>query len=515
MTGTVPIVVIHRDKQGREYIYPVRSAEVLVGRASSPDVCIVSQFVSRRHALLKKRGDGWVFQDLDSTSGSYFQGTRIREIPLPFETWIHLGAPGGHAIKLEHHVDTAKELERLDPDTGTQILQTIHLDGSRYAMGETTSKRMDVLSTRRLGSLYDLSATLSGSRERLDVFGLVLDAVMDQLPGERAAILVKEPGMENAEAVVIRPAGDGAEAFQPSRVLTNLVMRDQVGMVSMDASSDERLVASETLAFQAVRSVLAAPITSVKRSWGVIYVDTLTVHTPYDSEMLEFLLAVGRQLGMSLETLYLLSEQERMVESLMEVLSASIDARDGLTAGHSLRVAHYARSLAERLGWSGEECKRLYWAGLVHDYGKIGVDDQILRKPGKLTDAEFDEIRKHPRLTHDILRRIHFPEGLEELPYIAATHHERLDGDGYPFGLVGKRFPDAGQIIGIADVFDALTQERHYRKPMPFSQVLRILDEGRGSRWRSDMVDEFIDLVSDELRDMVEAETQTGEGDGD
>jgi len=157
--------------------------------------------------------------------------------------------------------------------------------------------------------------------------------------------------------------------------------------------------------------------------------------------------------------------------------------------------------------------EKLNYSSELHDVGKVATHPDILRKPGKLTDAEFDEIRKHPRLTHDILRRIHFPEGLEELPYIAATHHERLDGEGYPFGLVGDRFPDAGQIIGIADVFDALTQERHYRKPMAFSQVLRILDEGRGSRWRSEMVEQFIELVGEELRDLVEAETAQGDGD--
>jgi len=497
--------VVHRDKRGREYTYSVRGNEVQIGRASSSDVCIVSQFVSRRHALLTRQGNGWVFRDLDSTSGSYFQGTRIREIPLPYDTWVHLGAPGGHAIKLERRGHTSTELEQLDPDQGTQILQTLHLDRSRYAAGESTVGRLDAISTRRLGSLYEISAKLSALRGREDIFALVLRAVLGQLPGERAAVLIREPGEEAAAPVAFELPSEDDDEFIPSRVLTAMVMSDEVGIVSVDAPSDKRLVASETLAFQAVRSVIAVPVTSVKRVWGVIYLDTRTVHTPYDQEMLEFLLAVGRQVGMALESLYLLTEQERMLESLMETLSASIDARDGLTAGHSLRVARYARGLALRMGWSPEECKRVYWAGLVHDYGKIGVDDGVLRKPGKLTDEEFVQIQQHPRLTHDILKRIHFPEGLEELPYVAATHHERLDGGGYPFGLSGTAVPETGQIIGIADVFDALTQERHYRQPMPLDRVVAILEDGRGVRWRADLVDEFLTYVDEVLVPMMEA----------
>ena len=499
MGDLAPIVVVHRDKLGREYTYPVRGDEVLIGRASTSDVCIVSQFVSRRHAQLKRRGDGWVFVDLDSTSGSYFQGTRIRERPLPVESWIHLGAPGGHAIRLERRGRSSDEIARIDADEGTHILHTLHLDRSRYAMGETTAKVLDAVSARRLGSLYQLTASLSGAPGRSAVFERVLEMALQELPGERAAVLVQQPGTEVATAVAFRHRDGRDRPFQPSRVLTALVMQDDVGLVSVDAASDQRLMASETLAFQAVRSVLAVPVTSMKRVWGAVYVDTRTVQTPFDQEMLEYLLAVGRQLGMTMESLYLLSEQEKMLESLMEALSASIDARDGLTAGHSLRVAGYARGLAERLEWSADECKRVYWAGLVHDYGKIGVDDLILRKPGRLTDEEFEQIQKHPKLTHDILRRIHFPEGLEELPYVAATHHERLDGKGYPFGLVGTAVPESGQVIGIADVFDALTSERHYRRPMPFERVEQILIDGKGDRWDPALVDVFLEYANEEL----------------
>ncbi len=514
MVQRVPeeVVLIHRDRRGRETSITVNGDEVQIGRSSRCDVCISSQFVSRLHARLKRRGDGWVYQDLDSTSGSYLHGMRIREMPLPYGTWIHVGAPKGHAVRLERRTPAAAA-EALGPGAGTEILRTIDLDQSRYVLGETTTRRESLDSIRRLGSLYALTAELTSARESSRVHELILDCVEDQLPGERAAIIIQEPGADAPAAVASRVYADReAGPFQPSRVLTRLVMRDQVGLVSRDAPHDERLAEAATLAFQAVRSVMAAPISSVKRVWGAIYIDALTMRPPYDDEMLEFLLAVGRQLGVALETLYLLREQERMLESMMEVLAASIDARDGMTSGHSSRVASYARRLAERLGWSPEDAKQIYWAGLLHDYGKIGIDDDVLRKPGKLDTREFSHIKRHPRLTHDILSRIHFPEGLEDLPFIAATHHERLDGRGYPFGLSGDGFPEGGQIIGIADVFDALTQERHYRDPMPLDRVISILEEGKQERWKPELVDAFIALIHEELRHEIGGAATTDPG---
>jgi len=244
--------------------------------------------------------------------------------------------------------------------------------------------------------------------------------------------------------------------------------------------------------------VIVAPVTSTERTWGALYLDTLTIQTPYDQESLEFLLAVGRQLGLILESLYLITEQERMLESLMEVLAASIDARDGLTAGHSSRVAGYARRVSERLAWPSEECKRIYWAGLLHDYGKIGIDDEVLRKPGRLTSSEFRNIRTHPKLTHDILCKIHFPEGLEDLPFIAATHHERMDGSGYPNGLEGDQISMGARVLGVADVVEAMSSHRPYRPALGIDAALEELSTHRGTLYDADVVDACLSVFNED-----------------
>jgi len=194
-------------------------------------------------------------------------------------------------------------------------------------------------------------------------------------------------------------------------------------------------------------------------------------------------------ISVAIENALLLDVQERQFHSLLEVLAASIDARDTLTAGHSTRVAAYAVGIGQELGFAGDELKVLEMAALLHDYGKIGIEDQVLKKNGKLSEEEYAHIRQHPALTFSILDRIHFARQYRDVPLIAASHHECLDGSGYPRGLTAGEIPFMAKILTVADVFEALTADRHYRDGMPVERALAILDEGVGSRFEGTVVD--------------------------
>ena len=163
-----------------------------------------------------------------------------------------------------------------------------------------------------------------------------------------------------------------------------------------------------------------------------------------------------------------------------------------MTAGHSARVAHYSVGTAQAMGRDADEQYRVYYAALLHDYGKIGVDDAVLRKPSSLTPEEYEHVKQHARFTFDILSKISFPKKLNDLPLLAASHHERWDGKGYPWQLSGEAIPVAGRIIAIADVYDSLTRKRHYREPMPAAQVISYLQEGSGTRFDPEVLDAFV-----------------------
>ena len=171
-------------------------------------------------------------------------------------------------------------------------------------------------------------------------------------------------------------------------------------------------------------------------------------------------------------------------------LAKAIEAKDRYTIGHSERVACNAVALGVRLEIEEDELQQLYWAGLLHDLGKIGVPEGILNKPGKLSPREMDSVRQHSRIGEEILSRI------SPLFYSIAAgirhHHERWDGSGYPDGLQDGEISLFGRVLAVCDVFDALTSERTYRGSMDPDTALDIIKEGTGSHWDPEIVGQFL-----------------------
>jgi putative nucleotidyltransferase with HDIG domain len=182
-------------------------------------------------------------------------------------------------------------------------------------------------------------------------------------------------------------------------------------------------------------------------------------------------------------------EMQSMLEGMVRSLASALDAKDTYTCGHSSRVADLAVALSRRLGMSQHDSDSLQLAGILHDIGKIGIDDSVLKKPGALTDEEFDQIKQHPVLGYEILK------GIRPFRHILPAvrhHHESWDGRGYPDGLAGDNIPRAAQILAVADSFDAMVSDRPYRKGMPLEKVRKIFLEGRGRQWASDVVDALL-----------------------
>jgi len=193
----------------------------------------------------------------------------------------------------------------------------------------------------------------------------------------------------------------------------------------------------------------------------------------------------------------LFEERESLLISVVRTLVSAIESRDPYTCGHSERVARYGRRLAREIGFDEESCERLYMTGLLHDIGKIGLSDLVLKKTGPLTDEEFAEIKKHPDLGWGILRE------LESMEYVlpgVLHHHERYDGKGYPDGLVGNKAPLEGRLLAVVDAFDAMTSDRPYRKSMPLEKATSILQEGAGTQWDADIVEAFLRITPDIAR---------------
>lgn len=191
-----------------------------------------------------------------------------------------------------------------------------------------------------------------------------------------------------------------------------------------------------------------------------------------------------------------LRESNRKVTNLsMQVamaLVSAIEAKDQYTNGHSVRVAQYSREMARRLGKSMQEMNDIYYIGLLHDIGKIGIPDQIINKPDRLTEEEYKRIKDHPKIGAKILEKI------SEIPNIAVGahwHHERYDGSGYPDGLVGEEIPEVARIIGVADAYDTMTSKRSYRDILPQNAVREELEKGRGTQFDPAFADIMLAMI--------------------
>jgi len=227
------------------------------------------------------------------------------------------------------------------------------------------------------------------------------------------------------------------------------------------------------------RSLLAVPMESHDgRLLGVFQaVNRLDDSAPegvghFSGEDVELLSALAAVAAVAVENALLYSELKRMFNSFIVTLAQSVDAKDVTTSNHTKMVTGIAVALASHLGLSRERVERVRIAAVLHDYGKIGVPDDVLNKPGKLEDLEFLQMRSHCIKTILILSRIAFGRGLEDIPRIAGLHHEKLDGRGYPFGLQAEEIPLESRILAAADVFQALTQTRPYKQGLPPDQAL-------------------------------------------
>lgn len=193
--------------------------------------------------------------------------------------------------------------------------------------------------------------------------------------------------------------------------------------------------------------------------------------------------------------------QEREEEAL-HVLGRAAEYKDPETGAHVERVAHYCKLLAKGIGLPEIMQNKVYHASPFHDIGKVGIPDNILLKPGKLSEEEFAVMKTHPRIGYEILRDAK-SDNLKAGAMIAMSHHEKWDGSGYPNGLQGEEIPIYGRIVAVADVFDALTSKRPYKKAWSFDAAIEYLKEQKGKHFDPELVDLFIENI-DEVQKIFE-----------
>lgn len=240
--------------------------------------------------------------------------------------------------------------------------------------------------------------------------------------------------------------------------------------------------------FAEVQEFVVVPVLEGDRQFGWIAAFNHNGGGEFGTVEANLLGSVGTILGIHSGNIDLYKQQGDLFEQTVRAMSSAIDAKDPYTRGHSDRVARVSVRLAQEMGCDADTLRTLYLGGLLHDVGKIGIDDGVLRKPGKLTDAEYEHIKTHVEIGYRILRGMRKTSHI--LP-IVLHHHESWDGKGYPYGLAGKNIPYLARIVAVADAYDAMSSDRPYRKGMEDARLDAIFRAGSGKQWDPEVVDAF------------------------
>jgi HD-GYP domain-containing protein (c-di-GMP phosphodiesterase class II) len=356
------------------------------------------------------------------------------------------------------------------------------------------------LAEKRFRSLVDISRSLSEEVDLHALLALVAHRTSEAMGVERTSVWLHDRAKREVWTIVAE--GELRELRMPDdEGIAGWVAKTGEVAVVNDVTCDARWNPGvDKKTGYVTRNMLSVPMENRRGDRVGLFQCVNKTDGGFDEDDTTFLQAIASQAAIYIQNARLLEARKRMFDSFVDTLAETIESRDPLTAGHSRGVMRYAVGTAKKLGLPADETEVIRYAALLHDYGKIGVPDHILRKPTTLTPAEYEVIKKHVQYTEQILARIHFEERLQGVPVVASHHHERLDGSGYPKGLRGNDISSGGRIIAVADVFDAVTSRRHYRGPMTVLRALKLVEDGSGTHFDAEVVSALRRFLTEEGR---------------
>lgn len=365
----------------------------------------------------------------------------------------------------------------------------------------------------------DLSDSLARAYEELSLlYGLSADMTVSRRP---AAVVDKlcaelcESGVAESAAGILDPPHDAGEpavtVAGPFAIGRESILRLYREVRDRPANAGEALIVNDVAehpeyawAAAWLKEFAFVNLDKGDHRFGGILTINRTGTQGFGSEETRLIGAIAERSAAFLQNVHLYEDLEELFMGMLHALVSSIDAKDPYTCGHSQRVAWLSRYLAMLAGIPEAQCQRVYLSGLLHDVGKIGISEPVLCKTGRLTRDEYDEMKRHPEIGARILQGV---RQIEDLVPGVLSHHERMDGKGYPHGLTGDEIPMLGRIVCLADSFDAITSSRTYRRARPIQVAVAEIRRCSGTQFDPALTELFL---RQDLAEVLEQVNRSG-----
>lgn len=358
------------------------------------------------------------------------------------------------------------------------------------------------LQVERMGALLEVGRVVSSTLDLRDLLYKIMSTATKVMRCETSTVYLVDEQTNELYFHIVQGSQNVGEKLQKIRLpmgtgLAGWCAQNNKPVIVPDTEKDPRFFkgADKKSGF-VTRSMICVPMRLKDRVVGVLQVLNRKGDIPFNDYDLEMLESVANQAVSAIENAWLYENIQKVYLSTIEVLATAIDAKDPYTQGHSRRVTLYSVAIAEELNLPQSEIESIRYAGLLHDVGKIGIKDSIIRKPGRLTNEEYAIIKKHPTIGARILRPVDFLA--DKIPGVL-HHHEYYDGRGYPEHMEGESIPLAGRIICVADAFDAMTTNRPYRKGLTVNTAIGELKKFSGRQFDPVCVEAFLKAFDNKL----------------
>ncbi|MDQ1257419.1 MAG: hypothetical protein QG656_2023 [Candidatus Hydrogenedentes bacterium] len=474
--------------------------KLTIGRNPDSGLQLDDLQVSRRHAVIEQTPNGTVVRDLGSGNGTYIGDRRVLEYRLAPGDVVRIGQ-----VMLKFESTKPKETPapaavskggsgiRFKPDLSDGTLEASAFDNVCQTFfgspAQATSAEQLKDAQNRLAAVYKANQIISSERDLKKLFGRVMEQIFSLVPAHNGVILLKdEKTGELVTEYVIAKSGREDEVVISTTIVNRAAEKGEA-ILTLDAADDSRFDAGMSIIAQNISSAMCTPLKHQDEIVGVLYVDTRgTTHAFVQSD-LELLVALAGPAAIAIKNAQYVEKLEQAYHETLIVLANAIELRDHYTVGHTWRVTNFGVEIARKMGWGEDRISLAEMGGVLHDVGKIAVDNAILSKPGRLTDEEYEKMKVHPERGARMMQDVSF---LKPVIPFCLYHHERYDGRGYPFGLKGDDIPIEGRLIAVADTFDAMTSHRPYRRGLDPEIAIQEIERGKGTQFDPDCAEALI-----------------------